>query len=142
MADSIPGQLSVTNNSNKATTVKVDLRHIKQDDSIILDFGKSCFIAEVTIVGPTEISFKRPLSLPRSSHSLKVNAYLCLKMWCVVQDLSFIRNDEFAHRTSARITEQQLLNVVERIESNYKDLNVPAIRISSFKKILAGKLCI
>ena len=147
LADSIPGQqLLITHNSKKATTpsLTVNLTHsIRSGDFIIFDFGGSDFIkAEVTNVRPTEIIFKRPLSLPPSLSSLYVNAYLCSTMWYVVEELSFIRNNEFAHCTSARITKKQLLNVVQRIESNYKDLNVPASRICSLQTILSGKIYI
>ena len=146
LADSIPGQqLIVTHNSKKATTpsaLKVNLtHHIKQGNYIILDFGGSDFIkAEVTNVQPTQIIFKRPLSLPPSSPSLKVDAYLCSIKWHAVEDLSFIRNNEFAHCISARISKLQLQSVVQNIKNYYNYLNVPASRISFLQTILAGKI--
>ena len=144
LADPIPGnQVSIQHNSKKlvSTIPKIDFTHVlQQGDKIILDLGSADFIrVELAGVRPTELYLKWPLKLPQSAPvQLVCDAYICSREWLAVEQLSFLRNDRFAHCKTARIIPSQLSYVVQDIEAVYKILHVPHSRITKMRSSISG----
>ena len=144
LADPIPGnQVSIQRNSKKlvSTIPKINFTHVlRQGDKIILDLGSADFIrVELAGVRPTELYLKWPLKLPQSVPAQLVrDAYICSREWLAVEQLSFLRNDRFAHCKTARITTKQLSCVIQGIEAHYNTLHASPSRIDKMRSITSG----
>lgn len=110
-----------------------DLHH---KDIILCDLGQELIRNEVKYVSRTEITLKYPVKFPNMPPTFPI--YICSRDWMAVEDLSKLRNVQFAHCKNARIDVASLKVVIQKIEALYMELRVPQQRISSMTAILKG----
>ena len=145
LADPIPGnQVSIQHNSKKifSTIQSIDFtRVLQRGDKIILDLGTDFIRVELVRVCPTELHLKWPLKLPQpppARAQLVCDGYICSREWHTIEQLSFLRNDNFSHCKTARITTNELSYVIQDIEAKYNTLHVPPPRITKMRSIISG----
>lgn len=107
-----------------------------RQDIVLCDMGQELVRNEVEYISQNEITLKYPIKLQNPP---QIVVYLCSRDWLAVEDLSRLRNEQFAHCSNARINMSKLEDVVQRIEGPYKDLRISRRRIDSMAAILTGK---
>lgn len=111
-------------------------RHLRRKDIILCDVGQELVRNEVKHVTPTDITLKYPIKSQIQVPNISV--HLCSKDWTTVEELSKLRNTQFAHCRNARIDLSSLKDVVRNIEKLYFDLRIPKHRIGTMTAILTG----
>lgn len=110
-------------------------RHLRRKDIILCDLGQELVRNEVKYVNRTDITLKYPI---KSQNPSQIIVYVCSSDWIAVENLSILRNTQFAHCKSARIGISSLKDVVQSVKVLYTDLRITRHRIDTMTNILTG----
>lgn len=111
-------------------------RLLYKGDIILIDVGQNLIRNEVKFISKTEITMK--FSVPSHNMPSVGDIYVCSDYWKAVEDLKYLRNEQFAHCKNARIQYFKLERVVRNIEKIYDRLRIPKNRIKEMSGILSG----
>lgn len=110
-------------------------RHLHRNDIILCDFGQELMRNEVKYVSQKEISLKYQI---KTQSPPQITVYRCSNDWVLVEELSKLRNAEFAHCKNARISTPGLKSIVQRVKTLYTNLRITKQRIDSMTDIVTG----
>lgn len=111
-------------------------KYLRQRNILVCDFGQELVRIEVKRVDRTNVTLMHPVKQKPPRANFRI--YLCSADWVAVEKLSGIRNKKFAHCKDARISTQELQDVVQDVEKLYVDLRIQQQDIQGMKNILKG----
>ena len=139
--------LKVGSKLAKTATRSVDFTRILRHGSIVIldlspSFSDMCHV-EVDRVDPTEFTFRKPFQPPpgvylQASQLITATVYVCSQQWFEIRELSFIRNDSFAHCTKASTSAANLHALVLAVERAYTVLGLSQREIVQLRTIETG----
>ena len=128
----------------KSTARSVDFtRILKRGSTLILDLSNNMCCVEVDRVNPAEFTFRNPFRPPpgvyiQASQLITATVYVCSQQWFEIRELSFIRNNSFAHCTKASTSAADLHILVVAVEHAYTELGLSRREIVQLRAIETG----
>lgn len=139
-ANRVPGTLGSLQTGSKmieATTKSVDLRkNISNGCTVLCDLGSDFFRAQVTgKIQPSRFFVSKAFKDP----STDANIYVCTMEWQALEELSWMRNQKFAHVNSCSATNKDLHSLVDDLSKIYRQLKVPERIIVEMQSMATGE---
>lgn len=132
------GSLQTDSKMVKATMSADFTRYVKQGYVIFFDLGSTFFrsrVASGKTIQPNSFFISKAFSHP----STNADIYVCTREWLVVEELSHVRNDKFAHIDACSVTDEELSILVQNLTKMYSQLNVPKKLIIEMQSMATGK---
>ena len=141
LANKVPGtqgSLQTGSKMVKATLRSADFRrYVVKGSTVLFDLGGYFFRAQVTNSKPV---CQRDFFVSKvfNDHSTYADVYVCTVEWQLLEELSHLRNEKFAHVDSCSTTNKDLKIFVQDLTKIYHQLKVPKQLITDMQSMATG----
>lgn len=132
------GSLQTGSKEIKATTASADFRkYVSNGCTVLFDLGDSFFCSKVIAgrIQPNDFFIYKMFGFRNTNADI----YVCSSEWHLLEELSHIRNEKFAHPDSCSATTRELSILVHDLVRIYRRLNVPQRLITDMQTMSTGK---